>query len=150
MKFKQVKGFLLRDFVITGLLFGLVVSLYIIQVGSIADNYNNQEIVSASFADNYDKLSANTANLETSFQSVKSGNGLDLVGTFNVAFNSVFTVVNMMWDSLLIYTNMAGNVADDFNFLDSGTVLIVLSTLIAMITTYLIFVWLSSISRGKL
>lgn len=144
------KGWLLRDFVVTGLLFGLIVSLYILQVGSLADNYNNHEIVSDSFAAHYDQLNANKDNLETSFQSVKSGNGLDLVGTFNVAFNSVFTVINMMWDSLLIYTDMIPNVVGDFNFLDSTTIIIFLSGIIAIITTYLIFIWLSSISRGKL
>ena len=144
------RGWLIRDFVVAGLLFGLVVALYIVQVGSIANNYNNQDIVSPSFAAHYNQLSENTANLETSFQSVKSGNGLDLIGTFNIAFNSVFTVINMVWDSLLIYTNMIPNVVGDFNFLDSTTIIIFLSGLLAIITTYLIFIWLSSISRGKI
>lgn len=150
MKFKQTKGFLLRDYVVTALLFGIVVSLYIIQVGSLADNYNNQDIVSPSFAAHYDKLNDNKDKLETSFAAVRSGNGLDLVGTFNVAFNSVFTVINMLWDSLLIYTNMVPNIVSDFNFLDSTTILMFLSGLLAILTTYLIFIWISSVTRGKI
>lgn len=150
MKFKQIKGFLLRDFVVTGLLFGLIVSLFILQVGSLADNYNNQDIVSAEFAAHYDKLNDNKDKLETSFASVRSGNGLDLVGAFNVAFNSVFTVISMLWDSLLIYTNMVPNIVGDFSFLDSTTVIIFLSGILAIITTYLIFIWLSSVTRGKI
>lgn len=153
MEFKarmNKRGWLLRDFVVTGIIFGLIVSLYIIQVASVADNYNNQAIISPAFAQHYDQLSDNIANLETSYQSVKSSNGLDLIGTFNVAFNSVFTVVNMMWDSLLIYTGMASNISGDFNVFDSTTVLIFLTSIIAMITVYLIFIWLSSVTRGKL
>lgn len=144
------RGFLLRDFVVTGLIFGLVVALYIIQVASVADNYNNQEIISPSFAEHYDKMSENTAKLENSFSAVKSGNGLDLIGTFNIAFNSVFTVINMLWDSLLIYTNMIPNIVGDFTFLDATTIFLFLGGILAIITAYLIFIWLSSVTRGKI
>lgn len=150
MKFKQVKGFLLRDFVVTGIIFGMIVSLFIISVASVAHNYNNQDIISSSFAEHYDKMSDNINKLETSYASVTSSNGLDLVGTFNVAFNSVFTVVNMMWESLLIYTNMVPNIVADFNFLDATTIIIFLSGILAIITAYLIFIWISSVTRGKL
>jgi len=150
MKMKQKKGFLLRDFVVVGILFGLVVALYIIMVGSMANNYHNTEIVSASFSEHYSKLGTNLNQLDTSFSSVKGSGGLNLIGTFNIAFNSVFTVVSMVWDSLMIYTGMAGNIAGDFSFLDQAVVLLFFGAVIAILTTYLIFIWLSSVSRGKI
>jgi hypothetical protein len=150
MIFKQKKGFLLRDFIIVGILFGMVISLYILQVASIAQNYNNNDIISPEFSEHYSTLQTNLDKLDTSTQAVQGTGGLNLIGTFNIAFNSVFTVVAMVWDSVLIYTNMAGNVAGDFTFLDQSTITIFLSGVIAIILTYLTFVWLSSVSRGKL
>lgn len=144
------KGWLLRDFVIVGILFGTVVALYIIQVASVAQNYSNDDIISAEFAAHYSKLSTNLNQLDTGYQSVQGDGGLNLVGTFNIAFNSVFTVITMVWDGVLIYTGMASNIAGDFNFLDKSTVLLFLGSVIAMMTAYLVFVWLSSVSRGKL
>jgi hypothetical protein len=153
MKYKMLKdkrGWLLRDFVIVGIIFGLVIALYIVMVASVANNYGNQEIISASFAQHYSKLSTNLNQLDTGYSTVKGSGGLNLIGTFNVAFNSVFTVVAMVWDGVAIYTGMATNVSGDFSFLDQTVTLLFLTSLIAMITAYLIFVWLSSVSRGKI
>lgn len=147
---KQKKGFLLRDFVIVGIIFGLVISMYILAVADIATNYNNNNIISDNFAQHYSKLNDNLGQLDVSYKSVKGTEGLNLIGTFNVAFNSVFTVIVMVWDGITIYGNMAVNVADDFTFLDRNVMLIFLGAVVAMITTYLIFVWLSSVSRGKI
>ena len=150
MKLQNKKGFLLRDFVVVGILFGLVIALYIIYVGSVANSYHNNDIVSDSFAEHYSKLSTNLNQLEASNKAVQGSSGLNLIGTFNVAFNSVFTVIVMVWDGILIYTGMAQNVSGDFTFFDSTTVILFLSGLIAIVTTYLIFIWLSSVTRGKI
>lgn len=150
MKFKQKKGFLLRDFVIVGIIFGIVIALYIIMVASMSTNYNNTDIISSDFANHYSKLQSNLNALDTSYSATKGSSGLNLVGTFNVAFNSVFTVIVMVWDGIMIYTGMASNISGDFSFIDQSTVIVFLSGLIACITAYLIFVWLSSVTRGKI
>ena len=150
MIFKQKKGFLLRDFVAVSIIFGLIIAMYIIMTGAIANNYNNQDIVSPSFAAHYSQLSTNLNNLNTAYSNVKGTNGLNLIGTFNVVFNSVFTVIAMVWDSITIYSSMAMNISGDFSFLDQSTSLLFLSGLIALIVVYLMFVWLSSVSRGKI
>lgn len=150
INFKQKKGFLLRDFVIVGILFGMIVGLYIIQVVSVAANYNNSDIISDDFTEHYSNLNTNLAQLNNGYQAVQGSGGLNLIGAFNVAFNSVFTVVVMIWDGILIYTGMASNVASDFTFLDQTTFLLFGSGLIGIITAYLVFVWLSSVSRGKI
>ena len=150
MIIKNKKGFLIRDFVVVGIIFGLVITLFIFAVASIANNYNNNDMVSPSFSQHYNQLQGNLNALDTSFKAVKGGSGLNLVGTFNVAFNSVFTVIAMVWNGLLVYTNMAGSMVSDFTFLDANVVGAFFAGIIAILTVYLMFVWLSSISRGKL
>ena len=147
---KQKKGFLLRDFVVVGIIAGMIIAFYIIQVASIAQNYDNTEIIDSNFASHYSKLQTNLETLDTSYDAVKGGSGLNLIGTFNVVFNSVFTVIVMVWDGVMIYTGMGQNIANDFTFFDRSTVLVFFSGIIAIVTTYLIFIWLSSVSRGKI
>ena len=147
---KNKKGFLLRDFIVVGIIFGVVISLYIVQVASVADNYGNMDIISSDFAAHYDKLQEMSGNLDKSTDAVQGSSGLNLVGAFNVAFNSVFTVIVMVWDGLTIYGTMGTHLAEDFSFLDYNTIKILIGGIIAILTTYLIFVWLSSVTRGKI
>jgi hypothetical protein len=150
MIFKYKKGFLLRDFVIVGMLFGLIIALYVLSVAGIANNYQNTNIISENFASHYSHLQDNLNSLDTSYKATKGSGGLNLIGAFNVAFNSVFTVIIMVWDGITLYSGMAGTIVSDFTFLDSGVITIFLSAIIAMLTAYLVFVWLSSVMRGKI
>ena len=150
MMLKQKKGFLVRDFVLAGILFGIVIALFIISVGSIATNYNNTDMVSPQFAAHYNKLQSNLNSLDSAYLATKGSGGLNLIGTFNVVFNSVFTVITMAWDGIAMYSGMATNISGDFSFLDQATALLILTSLIACILIPLIFVWLSSVSRGKI
>ena len=144
--FKQKKGWLPRDFVVVGIIFGLTVAMYIIMVSAVANNYNNQEIINADFANHYSVLNQNLNKLDTSYSAVTATGGLNLVGTFN----AVFTVIAMVFSGVGIYTNMAASAASDFLFLDKSTVLIFFQSVIAMMVAYLIFTWVSSVSRGKI
>lgn len=150
MILKQKKGFLLRDFIVVTILFGMVIAFYIIQVLSIAQNYNNNDIIDPDFQAHYSRFQTNIDRLGNVTNTVQGSGGLSFAGTFEVAFNSVFTVIVMVWDSILIYTGMASNIAGDFSFIDSTTSFIFFTGLIAVITTFLIFIWLSSVSRGKI
>lgn len=151
MIFVQKKGFLMRDFLAVGIIFSMVIALYVLATGAVAANYHNTEIVSQSFADHYSHLNDNLNKLDNTYNAVKGGNGgLNLIGTFNVAFNSVFTVAVMVWDSVKLFGSMGGNIASDFTFLDSNALTVLLRGTIAIILVYLILVWVSSVSRGKL
>jgi len=150
MFIKNKKAWLLRDFVIVGIMFGLIVAMYVLLVASTANNYNNTQIISASFAQHYSTLNTNLAQLDTSNKAVQGSSGLNLIGVFNVAFNSVFTVIAMIWEGLKLYGTMGSNIAGDFTFLDHGTILIFMTAIVAMLTAYIIFIWISSVQRGKI
>jgi hypothetical protein len=155
IKLQQKKGFLIRDFVIAGILFGLVLALFVFAIADTSNNYSNipgvnHEVVSPSFANHYSQFDSiiNKANAMTS--AVQGSGGLSLIGTFDVAFNSVFTVIKLIWDTVLIYTNLAKWIPQDFTFISASPVTLFLSAMLGIISIYLIFVWLSSIMRGKI
>lgn len=150
MKLKRInkKGFLTRDFVQAGILFTGIIALMVIMVGGIADEYGNTDIVSEDFSANYDRLTSITENVETIRNTTTSSSGLSFKGAFNVAFTSAFTAIQLVFSTLTLLGSVMSNFALDF-----GVPKVVADLLFiigfSIITVVLIFVWLSSISRGK-
>ncbi len=146
-------GFLVRHFVVGAILFSMVIAFYVLYVGSLSNEYigiAEQEIVSDSFARNYDKLDDITGKVDTMKNTTQSGEGLSFRGLFDVTFGAAFTAIQLVFSSLNIFGDMSVNVIADFTFLDAHTVRIFFISGFAIITTILVFVWLSSISRGKI
>lgn len=146
---KQKKGFLTRDIIITALLFGVVVAIFTLAITDVSSNYGNSNLVDAAFSEKYDKLSALTAKVETARSSSSAGSKLSFVGAFDVAFKSTFTVIQMVFQSLALYTTMVDDFVSDYTFLDSGVMSTLLTVGLAILTVFLVFIWISSISRGR-
>lgn len=150
MKYKHKSGFLLRDVVLSAL-FGMgIIAFFVIAIGAMATNYNRSDLVSPSFSNNYNKLNSLLGDLETSRTAVTSTQGLSFIGTFNVAFNSIFTVFKLVLNSLDMFGSMTASVISDYTFLDAGVVKILLGILVAGLLTSVIFIWISSVTRGRI
>lgn len=150
MMIKNKKGFLVRDYVIATVLFAAIIGLFSITVVSIANNYGRNDIVNSGFNAKYNKLVELTSSKNKMFNAVRSGQGLTLQGTFDIAFGATFTVIQLVFDSVIMYEQVAANFISDFTFIDSGVLIILFNVGFIIITTILVFVWLSSISRGRL
>lgn len=146
---KNKKGVLTRDLVIAGLLFTGIVALFVLAIAGVADNYDNTEIINENFANNYDKLSeiANDVNLTRGAS--QSSEGLSFIGTFDVIFSSTFTVIKMVFATLDLIGDMAANFVSDYTFLDASVIKILFIMALAILTTVLVFVWISSVSRSN-
>jgi len=55
----------------------------------------------------------------------------------------------MVFSTLDLFGGMSDNFADDFG-LDSGVVALAFIVALAILTAIIVFLWISSISRGKL
>ena len=110
----------------------------------------NHVVINPNMAAHYNQWYANIDKLNSMTKSVQDSKGLSLIGTFDVAFNSVFTVIALLWQTIAIYTGMAAFIPQDVNFLPNAPIVIFVSSLLAIVTVYLILVWLSSIMRGKI
>lgn len=148
-KIIQKKGVLTRDLVIAAVLFSAVVAFCVLAIAGISDEYDSILLVDQEFSDNYDKLSEFTAGIETTRAAAADTGGLSFIGTFDVAFQSTFTVIQMVWSTLNLFGGMSDNFAEDFG-LDSTVVALAFIVGLSILTVIIIFVWISSISRGKL
>lgn len=148
-KIIQKKGVLTRDLVIGAILFSAIVALCLLAVTGISDEYDSTLLVDQDFMDNYNKLSEFTSGVETTRSAAADTGGLSFIGTFDVAFQSTFTVIQMVFSTLDLFGGMSDNFADDFG-LDSGVVKLAFIVGLSILTVIIVFIWISSISRGKI
>ena len=145
----EKKAFLTRDFVIAGILFSGLIALWVLAIAGIENEYDSDLLTNPSFAENYDRLATQTEKIETAREAAAAGEGLSFIGTFDVAFQSTFTVIQMVFSTLDLFGDMTGSFAEDFG-LDPTVTSIVFLIALAILTTILVFVWISGISRGKI
>ena len=150
IKISRKNGFLLRDVVLSALLSFGIIAFLVIATGSMAVNYDRPDLVSPAFSNNYNKLNLILGDLETARTATTSQQGLSFIGVFNVAFNSIFTVFKLVLNSLDIFGTMSASFVSDYTFLDAGVVKILMGVLLAGLLTSIIFIWISSVTRGRI
>lgn len=143
------KGFLTRDFVMAGILFSGLIALFVLAITGISDEYDSTLLVNEDYMDNYNRLTEQTDKMETARSSAAAGEGLSFIGTFDVAFQSTFTVIQMVFSTLDLFGDMSDNFAGDFG-LDKTVFDVIFIIGLSLLTTVIVFVWISSISRGKI
>ena len=151
MKYLQFKkGWITRDFVIAGLLFTGIISMFVLFIAGMAAEYNQPDLVSSSFSENYNKLGDISDKVDIMFETTSAGEGLSLVGAFDIAFTATFTVIHLVFSTLVLAGSLPVNIIIDFTFIDSTVAASFFVLGVAILTTYIIFIWLSSVSRGKI
>lgn len=148
-KIQSKKPFLTRDLVIAGVLFSGIVALFVLGVAGISDEYDSTLLVNEEFSQQYDKLTDLTSGIDTARSSASEGGGLSFIGTFDVAFQSTFTVIQMVFSTLDIFGDMTGSFAEDFGF-DPTVINVLFIIALSILTVVIVFVWISSISRGRI
>lgn len=151
MKYIQFKkGWVTRDFVIASLLFTGVISMFVLFLAGMATEYNQPDLVSPTFSANYDKLGEISDKVEVMRSTTATGEGLSLIGAFDIAFTATFTVIQLVFSTLALAGSIPAKVIVDFTFIDSTVAANFFVLGLAIITTTIIFVWISSVSRGKI
>ncbi len=143
------KSFLTRNFLIAGILFSGMVALFVLAVAGISDQYDTSILTNEEFSENYDKLVQQTERIETARDAASAGDGLSFIGTFDVAFQSTFTVIQMVFQTLDLFGSITGSFAEDFG-IDPTVTKIVFLVALAILTILIVWNWISSISRGRI
>lgn len=143
------KGFLTRDFVMAGILFSGMIALFVLAIAGIQSEYNSTLLTNENFADNYDRLIEQTEKIETARSAAAAGEGLSFIGTFDVAFQSTFTVIQMVFSTLDLFGDMTESFAEDFG-LDPTVTRLAFTIALVLLTISLVWTWISSISRGRI
>lgn len=134
---------------IAGVLFSGMVALFVLAVAGISDEYDSVLLTNEDFGDTYDRLVEQTERIETARAAAATGDGLSFIGTFDVAFQATFTVIQMVFQTLDLFGDITGSFAADFG-VDPTVTRITFLIALAILTTLIVWTWISSISRGKI
>ena len=108
------KGWVAKDYVFATLIFSAVIALMVVMVSSIANDYDNDEIINEEFSEEFDKFSENKALSESMYEAVNSETGLSLIGVFEIFPSSGSAGVTAV---TIYYYSGTGPFADTFDFI---------------------------------
>jgi len=143
---------LLRDFVIVLVLFGLISGigyLVIEDIASSASGYNVENMSDESYKERYDTLTESTIKIKEMQNKTSSKEGLSVFSTFTTMFSSTFTVIGLVFNSFGMVTTTFNNFAIDLG-MDADLANLIFGALLVIIIATIIFVVISSVSRGRL
>lgn len=147
--YNDKRGFVIRDFMVSAVLFSGIFALFTLFIFGIADQHSNVSIVNERIATNYNQLEDSSSKIGTALSATTSGEGLDFRGAFDVAFAATFTVFQLTIGTLDLYAEVLLSFASDFgiNSIVAGVFFTIGSLVIGI---GIIWNWLSSISRGRI
>ena len=142
------KGWVARDFIIAMLVFSGVLAMFVLMIGSVANDYNNTDIISPEFSDKFDKFSENVDTGGEMWAASSGEGGLSLVGTADLLFFSTFKVISLVFDSVsLAWTQMAE--FGEFFGIPSVISNIFVGLIFSILTVMIVFIIISSIRSGR-
>lgn len=142
------KGFLMRDWLIGIILFSAIAALGYLTSYSLAIDYDQAKIIDPTFQENYDKFNDQAHLIATSFNSTTGTSGLSFINAVDGVFTASLTVINLGLSSISTFSSQLFSFGELLGIPDEISA-IILACLIVAVTIVLIFVVISSASRGS-
>ena len=146
------KGMLARDFIIILALFGGIIgigALIVVDMASSETGYNITNMTDENFQSNYDTLSDTFDDVELMKNATTSSEGISVLSTYTTVFKATFNVITLVFRSPILIKNIFVNFAEDFN-IDSGVANIMFTLILTISLALIIFVIISSVSKGRM
>lgn len=144
------KALLARDYVIMLIIFSVIIALgglLVSDLNSSGEGYGVQNVTDETFSENYDRLSETTNDINLAANQTRSGFG-KLLGSFDVFFSATATVFDIVFGSFSMVNSVFENFATDFG-VPPQIANIIFPALLAIITTIIVFVAISSLTKTK-
>lgn len=142
---------LARDWVIMIILFGLVAGIGYMIVADVASSdrgYDVENMTDSSFQDNYDRVSEISTTVYQMQNETTSEKGQGAVSAFYSGLKATFSVIGLLFSTPEIAREVLVEISA--TYLDSRLANLVAGAIITIIIVILVFVVISSVSRGKL
>jgi len=143
---------LARDFIIMLVLFGAVVaigSLIVIDMADPSTGYNVTNMTDESFQENYDTLTETTSTIYQMQNATTSEQGTSVISTYTTMFTATFSIISLIFGSFGVAGDTMTNFAVDFG-VPSSLANIIFPAILVLLIVAIVFVVISSVSRGRL
>lgn len=145
---QNYKGWVAKDFVLATLIFSAGIALFVIMIGSIANDYNNTEIIDSEFSNKFDRFENDTETISQMWDAVTSEGGLSLVGATELLFFGTFRVISLVFSSVVSAGTQLAGFGGYFG-VPSEITAIFFVFLFAAITVTIVFIVINSVRGGK-
>ena len=142
------KAWVARDFIIAMLIFSGVIALYVVMVGSIANDYDNPNVIDPEFSAQFDQFSEDTERAGEMWNATTSEGGLSLVGTADLLFFSTFRVISLVFSSVVAAGQQLASFGSFFGIPTEITAIFMV-LVFSILTVSIIFIIISSVRSGK-
>jgi len=146
------KGMLARDWIIVLILFGVITGIGALVVVDMADSstgYNVTNMTDEDFQERYDTLSDTTGDVYKMQNVTASGEGISVISTYTTVFKATFSIISIIFGSFGLANAAMINFAQDFG-VPSVIANVIFPALLVIIITIIIFVIISSVSKGRM
>jgi len=148
MKLQNKRAWVARDFIIAMLIFSGSIALYVLMVGSIANDYDNPNVIDTDFSEKFDKFAEDTDRAGEMWNATTSEGGLSLVGTADLLFFSTFRVISLVFSSVVAAGAQLASFGTFFG-IPSTISYVFMTLLFGILTVSIIFIIISSVRSGK-
>jgi hypothetical protein len=149
---KDKRGFLMRTWVISSILFVTLFSLFYVGFSDMANEYDSNDLVDSNYNTNYNKydelIESDGESYSDIFESMTDGSGFDILDTI-VGLPKVFLkTTKLALSSVGIMSGVADDFSQDFGIPEEVSN-IIWGSIIVIISIMLIFAIISSVSRSN-
>lgn len=141
--------FLARDWLMALVLFTGIIALATLMVTSTATEYENTGIIDEEILEDFGNLQDTTDIAGAAFDATNKQGALTITGSFSILFQSAFTVISLIFNSMAIATSQLTSFGD---FLGVPKVVtnIIFPLIISLLTIALVFIIISTTTRREL
>jgi len=143
---------LARDWIIILILFGLTTGvgfMIVADIASVESGYGVENMTDESYRERYDTLTDTTEDIYLMQNATSSEEGLSVVSTYTTMFKSTFSVIGLVFGSFDVARLTMNNLAQDIG-MDSNLANLFFGAILTIIISIIIFVILSSITKGRI
>lgn len=146
--YKNKKGWTSKDFLVAMLIFSAGIALFMLMVGSLANDYGNTDIVNDEFSNKFDKFSEDTSRAGEMWDAATAEGGLSLIGTTELIFFSTFKVISLIFNAVVGAGQQLAGFGEFFG-IPSAVTSIFLVLIFTILTVFIVITILSSIRSGR-
>lgn len=149
---KNKKGFLVRTWVVSTVLFVTIFSLFFIASYNLSNEYDSSSIIDSSYNDRYNKfddlISKDGESYSEIFESMTDGKGFDILDSI-VGLPRVFLkTIKLALSSVGVMSGIADDFSEDFGVPEEVSN-VLWGSIIVIISIILVFSIISSVSRSN-
>lgn len=146
------KGMLVRDYIVVLIIFSAIAGLGALMVSDLtsqANGYNVVNVSDPSFDSAYNKLESTRSLVDTSSNASRTGLGKLLGSGADNFFSSTLVVLDLAFGSFTTVNSVFASMSESFG-IPSTIANIIFPAILAILTTIIVFVVISSLTRSKM